>query len=104
MDIRALELVDVGYAISDLAAELEIDRTLAQPAPALQCSWRQAPAARQLLLIEELIRHCLLRVARTFDPELITSRSCWPWELKMDAESDEQGDWWWIDQGSAWDR
>lgn len=103
MDVGALELLDVGYTVSNFAAELEINRPLAEPAPALQRPRRQAPAARQLLLIEELIRHCLLRVARNFDPELITSQSCGPWELKMDAESDEPWDRVWTAWGCGWD-
>jgi hypothetical protein len=103
MDVGALEVVDVSYAISNFAAELEINRPLAEPAPALQRPRRQAPAARQLLLIEELIRHCLLRVARNFDPDLITSQSCGPWEPEMDAESDEPWDRVWTAWGWGWD-
>jgi len=94
MDVGAFELLDIGDAIGDPAAELEINRALPAPAPALQRPWRQAPTPRQLFLIEKLIRHWLLRVANCFDPELITSRSCIPWALEGDAEWDQGGMGW----------
>ena len=50
--MRRLEALDVRKAIRDAAAEEQEDRPRAGATPALQCSHRQPPALRKLVLEE----------------------------------------------------
>jgi hypothetical protein len=52
MKLRHLESIDIRQTVDDAPADTQIWRALTKPAPALQGPWAEAPAPRQLRLIE----------------------------------------------------
>jgi hypothetical protein len=46
-----LKGLDILQSVENAAADLQINRSLAKPAPALQCPGAQAPAAREINLV-----------------------------------------------------
>jgi hypothetical protein len=63
MEAPVLVVHDIIEAIGHSAAKLEINRPLAEPAPALKGAWRNVPTAGQFYLVQMPYRHrALLRM------------------------------------------